>query len=315
VTTQFDLLAHLYATSSKSRIRPFLTAGLGAGIFPDQSAFYAPVGTGLQINFNEGASLLLQAQLRNKLSKGITNNFLFYQIGISQSLSRKKAKKETKFEPLVEKKTTEPVQPADTDQDGISDAEDQCPLEKGTINGCPDSDADNISNRNDSCPTIPGLIKYHGCPIPDSDGDGVDNEKDKCPTTPGIATNNGCPEIKEEIKQQVNYSAQNILFLFASSTLSPSSYKPLNELIHVLNENPLLKLKIEAHTDSIGTAENNQRLSENRAKSVADYLLKKGISSERLTWFGLGETKPIADNSTEKGRAKNRRVEFILSYE
>ena len=312
ISTQLDVLAHLFATPSNAAIRPFLTAGVGAGIFPDQRALLAPVGAGLQINFKEGARIIVQAQLRNKLSKGITESFLFYNIGVAQSLARSKKKKE-----VVEKPSEViiPQPPADTDMDGIPDVDDLCPNEKGTINGCPDNDGDNIINKLDSCPDIAGTIRYNGCPIPDTDGDGINDEDDKCPKEIGIALNNGCPEIKEEIKQKVDYSAKNIFFRFGSATLRSASYKPLNELIKVLTDNPTLKLKIEAHTDSIGIDQNNMQLSENRAKAVADYLIKKGISSERITSIGYGENRPIADNSTEKGRAQNRRVEFILSYE
>ncbi len=337
ISTQLDVLAHLFATPSTAAIRPFLTAGIGAGIFPNQRALLAPVGTGLQINFKEGARLIIQAQLRNKLSKGITESFLFYHIGVAQSLARSKKKKEN-----VEKssKVILPKPPADADYDGIPDIDDLCPTEKGTINGCPDrdgdlipdqnddcpdepgtikgcpdNDGDNITNKLDSCPDVAGIIKYNGCPIPDTDGDGINDDEDKCPKEVGVEVNNGCPEIKEEIKQKVNYSAQNIFFRFGSATLRSASFRPLNELIKILKDNPTLKLKIEAHTDSIGIDINNMQLSENRAKAVADYLIKKGISSERITSIGYGETRPIADNSTEKGRSQNRRVEFILGYE
>jgi outer membrane protein OmpA-like peptidoglycan-associated protein len=89
----------------------------------------------------------------------------------------------------------------------------------------------------------------------------------------------------------------------------------LNELIEILNTHPTIKLRIEAHTDNMGTTENNQLLSERRAKTVVNYLIAKGIAKERLSSSGFGETMPIADNTTEQGRSENRRVEFKLEEE
>jgi outer membrane protein OmpA-like peptidoglycan-associated protein len=79
-----------------------------------------------------------------------------------------------------------------------------------------------------------------------------------------------------------------------------------------LIENPSLKVEISGHTDNLGNATENIKLSTNRAKAVVDYLVNKGIAANRLTYKGFGSTKPIADNGTEKGRAKNRRTEFTV---
>lgn len=83
----------------------------------------------------------------------------------------------------------------DRDNDGVVDAEDECPDEPGTAltKGCPDKDGDGIADKDDKCPDVAGLAKYNGCPIPDSDNDGVNDEMDKCPNTPGLAKYNGCP--------------------------------------------------------------------------------------------------------------------------
>ena len=76
-------------------------------------------------------------------------------------------------------------------------------------------------------------------------------------------------------------------------------------------ENATLKISVEGHTDNVGNATLNRILSENRAKAVMNYLVTKGINTTRLTSKGWGQTKPIADNSTEEGKAKNRRVELV----
>ncbi len=87
----------------------------------------------------------------------------------------------------------------------------------------------------------------------------------------------------------------------------------LNKLVEVLNDNPKLSIEIGGHTDNTGNAADNIKLSGNRAKSVVDYLVSKGIAAARLTWKGYGATKPIADNSKEEGKAKNRRTEFKVT--
>lgn len=106
----------------------------------------------------------------------------------------------------------------------------------------------------------------------------------------------------------------NIYFQFDRSTILQQSYKELSSLIAMLHDNPKIRIEIGGHTDSQGSASYNLKLSENRAKSVAEYLTAKGIDPKRIQYRGYGKTKPIADNSTEEGQAKNRRVEIkILS--
>jgi len=94
--------------------------------------------------------------------------------------------------------------------------------------------------------------------------------------------------------------------------LKPESFAELGKLVSFLNSNATVKIEIGGHTDSTGDKISNQKLSENRAKSVMDYLLSKGIVASRLTSKGYGDTKPVADNKTEEGRAANRRTAFIV---
>lgn len=102
----------------------------------------------------------------------------------------------------------------------------------------------------------------------------------------------------------------NIFFDFDKSTLRPESKAELDRLTTMLNDMPSLKIEISGHTDNIGSAAYNKTLSENRAKSVVDYLIKAGISADRLTYKGYGFDQPIASNDTEEGRQQNRRTEF-----
>ena len=162
----------------------------------------------------------------------------------------------------------------------------------------------------DKCPDVPGFARYQGCPIPDTDGDGVNDEEDKCINEKGPASNFGCPIIDEVIVKKINMAAENVFFATGSFKLLAKSFKPLNDVVTILNANPTYKLSIDGHTDTQGKPDKNQTLSENRAASVKAYLVSKGIAEGRLTSTGYGQDKPRADNKTVKGRALNRRVEM-----
>jgi outer membrane protein OmpA-like peptidoglycan-associated protein len=105
---------------------------------------------------------------------------------------------------------------------------------------------------------------------------------------------------------------KNIFFDFDKSTLRTVSFPELARLISLLEKVPSMKIEISGHTDSRGSEEYNQKLSESRAKTVVTYLIGKGISKSRLTYKGYGESKPIAKNDTDAGRQENRRTEFKI---
>ena len=102
-----------------------------------------------------------------------------------------------------------------------------------------------------------------------------------------------------------------VLFEFASATIAPASVSTLNRLAATIKGCPSMHIRVEGHTDADGDVDRNQRLSENRAKSVTDFLVEAGIPAERLTAAGLGQTRPIAANDTSENKARNRRIEFI----
>lgn len=105
----------------------------------------------------------------------------------------------------------------------------------------------------------------------------------------------------------------NIFFEFNKSTLKPSSYPELNRVADIMNENPQMTIKVAGHTDSLGSKDYNKKLSKDRAKAVKNYLVsEKDISADRIEAKGFGESKPVATNETEKGRQKNRRVNFTI---
>ena len=203
----------------------------------------------------------------------------------------------------------------DADGDGIPNNADECPNQKGTanMNGCPDSDNDGVADNKDDCPNAKGSRQLKGCP--DSDNDGIADKDDKCPQIKGTKKANGCPE--EAVTQHSKESAPKVsLFVVnferASSKIDNTSQSILNSIVEVLKKNPNYKLDIKGYTDADGDDKMNLKLSNSRAKIVENYLVKKGVSANRLFTKGFGEQNPVADNSTDAGKAKNRRVELFL---
>jgi outer membrane protein OmpA-like peptidoglycan-associated protein len=205
----------------------------------------------------------------------------------------------------------------DTDGDGIADKDDACPDVFGiaALKGCPDADGDGITDKDDKCPTVAGPKENGGCPWPDTDGDGVLDKDDKCPEVKGTVANKGCPEVSPEVIKQLNEYGKTILFDSGKSSFKNQSFSVLESITSILKEYPNSKFMIEGHTDSDGSNALNQTLSENRAAAVRNYLVEKGIGTDRLKSTGFGETKPIASNRTATGKAENRRVEVSLIKE
>ncbi|UUC46110.1 OmpA family protein [Flavobacterium cerinum] len=202
----------------------------------------------------------------------------------------------------------------DTDGDGIPDKDDACPEVAGPkqFNGCPDTDGDGVPDNLDKCPEVKGPKENGGCPWPDRDGDGVPDKDDKCPDVKGTVANNGCPEVSDETIKKLNAYAKTILFNSGKATFQKQTFPVLQSITAILKEYPHARFSIEGHTDSDGKDSFNQKLSEERAKAVKDYLIENGIDFERLSSIGYGETKPIDTNKTAKGKANNRRVEVKL---
>lgn len=206
--------------------------------------------------------------------------------------------------------------PVDSDKDGVADGLDKCPNNPaGALvdnTGCPvDSDKDGVQDYKDKCPNTPENTKVDsvGCTL-DSDKDGIIDAIDQCPNTlPGVEVNEvGCPIHKKEDLSQLR---KGIQFKLNSAELTKKSFGTLNDIADLMNKHEQAKLEIQGHTDSKGTQEYNQNLSERRAQAVADYLIKKGIATDRVRAIGYGSTRPIADNKTKTGREANRRVELV----
>jgi outer membrane protein OmpA-like peptidoglycan-associated protein len=213
----------------------------------------------------------------------------------------------------------------DKDGDGIPDDIDQCPEvaeDKDGFedeDGCPDydNDKDGIYDQQDQCPNEAedrdGFQDMDGCPDADNDKDGIPDATDQCINNPetfnGYKDDDGCPDEKpKEITAKLVLTGVN--FKTASAELLEESYYILENVFNSLEAFPNVKVEISGHTDSDGPDDYNLRLSADRAKSVKEYLVMRGIKADRIISRGYGETRPMASNETAEGRAKNRRVEI-----
>lgn len=117
----------------------------------------------------------------------------------------------------------------------------------------------------------------------------------------------------QPVKLNASVTLKNIQFALNSFQLEPVSMIELDKLLQLMNDNPSITIQVNGHTDNTGNAAANITLSQNRAKAVVNYLIQKGIEAKRITFKGFGSLQPVADNSTEEGRAANRRTEFIIT--
>ncbi len=203
----------------------------------------------------------------------------------------------------------------DSDGDRVVDSKDRCPATDAGVmvdtNGCAlDSDKDGVADSSDQCPgTKTGTrVDARGCAINmDLDGDGILNDQDKCPNTAKgtVVDRTGC-ELKADIK------LDKVQFKSGTAELSGESKSVLDRIAKTLKENQHLKFEVAGHTDNRGDRSFNVSLSEKRAQSVRQYLVKGGVSANRLTAKGYGPDKPVASNDTREGRSQNRRVELVL---
>ncbi len=209
----------------------------------------------------------------------------------------------------------------DRDNDGIADSRDVCPdlaEDKDDFqddDGCPDYDNDNdgVPDNKDKCVNDAedkdGFQDEDGCPDPDNDKDGIPDTRDNCPDVKGDATHNGCP-FKEPAKIEDNFILEGVVFRTGSAEITEDSYPILDGVFDQLTKYSDRKFEIAGHTDNVGKDKINIKLSLDRANSVRDYLVNRGIEANRLVGKGYGASRPKADNKTAEGRSINRRIEF-----
>jgi len=210
----------------------------------------------------------------------------------------------------------------DNDNDGVPDAQDgpggACKNDPEDVDGfqdadgCPDpdNDGDGVLDADDQCKDLAedrdNFQDDDGCPDPDNDGDGILDTEDDCPAD---ATNkcgvkfNACEIVITE----------TVYFEYDKAVIKPESFDILDAVAALVSTRDIVKkVEVQGHTDNDGDDAYNMDLSQRRAESVVEYLKGKGVGGDRMVARGYGETKAIAPNKTAAGRAKNRRVQFII---
>ncbi len=211
----------------------------------------------------------------------------------------------------------------DSDSDGIIDALDRCPDTEAGVKvdseGCSDDeDRDGVFDRLDRCPGTPAgmLVDVNGCAV-DTDGDGIVDTEDRCPETPPgvVVTENGCPRpapapVAPPPEEKTIASLElDLHFSTGTCRLLPGQEEELDRGRRFLQQHPGARVLVEGHTDSVGPAAYNRTLSRERAERVA-WLLARDLGRDKTDFrvIGYGESRPVADNATQEGRERNRRV-------
>jgi OmpA-OmpF porin, OOP family len=213
----------------------------------------------------------------------------------------------------------------DRDNDGIADSKDVCPdLAEDADgfqddDGCPDYDNDNdgIQDSKDKCTNDAedkdGFQDDDGCPDSDNDKDGIPDTQDKCPDQAenmnGIKDDDGCPDEVAKAPED-NFVLDGVTFRTGSAELTEESYSKLDMVYEQLAKYSDRRFEIAGHTDNTATDKINIKLSYDRANTVREYLVNRGIEGSRLIAKGYGSARPKADNKTAAGRSINRRIEF-----
>jgi len=330
----------LYELGSFNKIEPFVLAGIGRDKLQDWHS--GNTYSNSLLNLGVGAfyplvdRLYLRTELRGQRSHGSGETFNDFSVllGVQYRFGELATR-------TVETPPAEPVQPVvvppvetpatppitlDQDGDGVVDGQDKCPNTppgaEVDLKGCPvDNDKDGVPDFRDDCPNSPAGIKVNsrGC-SPDMDKDGVPDSADKCPNTPaGVKVDaTGCPvaaaqpaTVAQPIRQQVN-----ILFDSGKQLIKPEFKGEVQKVADLARQYPTALIEIQGYTDNKGNAKRNVELSKRRADAVRDSLIKDfSVDASRITTKGYGPASPVADNATEEGRAKNRRVIAVLTSE
>ena len=277
----------------------------------------------LSFNLDLGFNLNLKQQSSFDLSSrtttpGLANNFGYATVGVSYyGIGKNKSKTHADWSPKenASKKELEALRTklsateaklVDTDNDGVAnflDIEPNTPagsLVNAKGQAIVDMDGDGIVDSEDFCPTVKGTTEFKGCPIAFfQEVKAVDNE------ITGTDLSGDLKNKVAELTKDINFDTKNV-------TVKGAFKKQLDALAKIANENTSLVFVLHGHCDNVGEDILNNKLSEDRAKSVKDYLVSKGVSASRISTKGFGIANPKLSNDTERGRAANRRVEFIV---
>ena len=300
----------VYSFDAMGSVVPFAKAGAGYEtvnneITSNQSGFFVDAGAGAKMFVTENIAFKLEGIYMAKPggnNAGSADSNFMALAGITFAFGGETPK----AAPVA---VVPAVVDGDDDNDGVANSIDQCIYTPANTpvdaNGCAlDDDKDGVANNIDQCPqTEFGVeVDAKGCKINhDDDNDGVLNTNDLCPTTPeGEAVNSdGCTKV-------VNL---HVKFDHDSDVVKKDAMSDINAYASFLVAHPSYSAKIVGYTDSMGAASYNKNLSLRRAKAVVKILTAEGVNADKLSYDGMGEANPIADNATREGRAQNRRIE------
>ncbi|MBS7565240.1 OmpA family protein [Mucilaginibacter sp. Bleaf8] len=316
-------IANINWLKNRSVISPYVSVGGGSMAYStslyangaenytartdDFHQFYIPLGAGVKVGLAPGINLDLGYQVNfvqgdnlDGYNYGSTNDkFAYAHAGLEFALGKRSKPQLARHNPVSSMRT----------EYLMSERALQIQLDQ--------QKAQNEQLRNDLNTTNSNLARL----TTDSDGDGVFDLNDKCPNTPSgtKVDGSGCPLptpvtkviVTEEDRRVVREAIKNLEFEFGKADIKERSLSSLDRVADILvNKN--FSLKLAGHTDNVGSADANLKLSKDRAESVKAYLVSKGANPSRIEAVGYGKTQPIASNKTDAGRQKNRRVEFTL---
>jgi outer membrane protein OmpA-like peptidoglycan-associated protein len=159
------------------------------------------------------------------------------------------------------------------------------------------------------------VVDHEPAACPDRDGDGIPDVVDRCPDVVGTTDNWGCRQYERiVVKPDKLELKEKLYFAWDEATLQEASHPALDEVVQALKENKDFRVQVEGHSSSDGGDDHNQRLSEQRATAVLDYLVAHGVEKERVVAKGFSSSVPRDTNTTADGRENNRRVEFVVSF-
>ena len=291
--------------------------GIDGLIFPDAKSFYFITGINMldfeaqdvAVNIGAGYRHYFQdnfaIQAESKAYFTPEENHTDYSLGLG-------------FVYFFDTNKPQVSKPADSDKDGINDNRDLCPASpkgaKVNSQGCSDSDNDGISDSKDLCPhsTTNSQVNHQGCG--DNDRDKIANNLDNCPTTPrgDKVDNKGCTIFDAEtvtIELLVNFENNK-------ADVKPAYLNEIEKVASFMKQYPQTRVELAGHTSTVGDETYNQKLSEKRAKAVAKVLTEQfGISANRVSAIGYGESQLKNTNNSQSAHAENRRMEAVIATE
>ena len=326
-------LGNMYVIARKVMVTPYLTAGAGlmsyktkltstANVESDFSEkeeireLFFPVGAGLKFTLSKGINLNLGYNMNfvdadnvDGYHSGPQNDkFSYGHMGLEFALGSRSKMQLANYSPI-----------AALEYDYIA----RNAALKNELDAISSDRKTSADNANRIAQMEAEMKKF----MMDSDKDGVSDYFDKCPNTPagGQVDGSGCPIkvtttinnpvkiiVTEEDQKIVSEAIRNLEFDFGKATIRPTSFPSLDRVAALLVEKGF-NLQLAGHTDDVGSAAANLKLSKGRTQAIKDYLVSKGADASRIKATGYGKSRPLASNKTEEGRQKNRRVEFTLN--